>query len=76
MLINEENLIYQIRNDKYKRNDIAILYYLCLDMQNINWEKVNKEIIDRWSLSGLKYIKKEAWIMFNLYEQRKNEFGV
>ena len=29
--------------------------------EKIDWEKVNTAIINRWSISGLEYIKKRAW---------------
>jgi hypothetical protein len=29
--------------------------------EKIDWKKVNEAIIDRWSISGLQYIKQKAW---------------
>lgn len=63
--IREERFLSQIRRDKFRRNDIAITYCYCLNNLNLNWSKINKAIIDRWSLSGLKYIKKEAYKLYN-----------
>ena len=66
--IKEERFLDHIRREKFKRKDIAITYGFCLDNPDIDWNKINKAIIDRWSLNGLKYIKKEAWKIYNKYE--------
>ena len=44
------------------RDMIAVTYAdAILSEQPVDWEKVNTNIRRRWSLSGLKYIKKQAW---------------
>lgn len=70
--IKEERFLSQIRRDKFKRKDIAITYSFCLDNPNLNWERINKAIVDRWSLSGLKYIKKEAFELYDKYNKPKS----
>ena len=30
-------------------------------VRSIDWRKVNRAILNRWSVSGLNYIKKLAW---------------
>ena len=62
----ESMIIQMIGNHKNKRNYIAQVYqegiYLsAIDSEKINWTKINKTIIQRWSILGLKYIKKLAW---------------
>lgn len=47
-----------------KRIDAVPIYYKCLLMHSprwSGWERLNAEIIERWSLSGLRYIKERAW---------------
>lgn len=49
------------------RKSIAMTYRLAMeqekdpDGEKIDWEKVNRAIVERWSLSGLKFIKNLAW---------------
>jgi hypothetical protein len=62
----EAVLLEECRNPKIKRNAIAITYRLAMDterdgMEKIDWQKVNTAIINRWSGSGLQYIKERAW---------------
>jgi len=55
-------LLQEISCEQCKRKDIATTYYMAIcSSENTDWEKVNKAIIDRWSISGLEYIKKLAW---------------
>ena len=61
MLSCEVTILNEISHKKCKRNDVALTYYFCMvSSEDINYEKVNKAIIERWSFSGLEYIKKEA----------------
>ena len=67
LLCCEDTILNDIEHKECKRKYIALVYYLCMvsseniDSENIDWKKVNKAIIKRWSLSGLKYIKTEAY---------------
>ena len=55
-------LLENIEDKRLKRNDIAWLYAMALNStEDTDWKKVNYAIIDRWSMSGLKYIKELAW---------------
>lgn len=57
------DIIKQI-NDCKTRNEAAELYAdMLFKMKGASFESVNKAIIKKWSLSGLKYIKKLAWDM-------------
>ena len=66
-LYNCENvLIAECECSEIKRNSIAITYRLAMDAERegrekIDWLKVNTAIINRWSKSGLQYIKLRAW---------------
>jgi hypothetical protein len=45
-----------------KRKDIAKTYRLALQSSYpTDWAKVNAAIIERWSRSGLEWIKQQAW---------------
>lgn len=66
MMCCESTLIDEIKIKKVKRLHIAQTYRLALESSDnkerrIDWAKVNKAIMDRWSFSGLKYIKDMAW---------------
>ena len=67
LLCCEFTILNEIQQKECKRKDIALTYYLCMvsseniDSENIDWKKVNEAIINRWSFSGLEYIKNEAW---------------
>ena len=43
------------------RKDAAVVYQYGLRNNAVDWKAVNDAILDRWSKSGLAYIKKEAW---------------
>lgn len=46
------------------RDEAASLYaYVRKHEPETNWTAINTAIINRWSLSGLEYIKKLAWKM-------------
>ena len=60
----ENTLLREIGMKEAKRLDIAKTYSLAMkssEVNKINWGRVNKAIIERWSLSGLKWIKEKAW---------------
>ena len=62
----ESVLLMECGIKQIKRNDIAITYRFAMEAEkegreNIDWEKVNMAIIERWSKSGLEYIKTQAW---------------
>lgn len=56
------NLLREIKIKEVKRKDIAQTYRLAMESsEKINWKEINKAIIKRWSISGLKWIKEQAW---------------
>ena len=58
----ESTILNEIKHKECKRNDIALTYYFCMvSLEDIDWGKVNRAIVERWSRSGLEYIKKEAY---------------
>ena len=64
ILINcEYTLMCEIRNHVFYRKDIAKTYNLAMRLvenKAIDWKRVNEAIIDRWSKSGLEWIKRMA----------------
>jgi hypothetical protein len=58
----EAVLLQEIANKRFKRNDIALTYYLAMRSgERVDWATVNRAIMDRWSESALRYIKTRAW---------------
>ncbi len=59
----EATLLGEITRPEFTRNDVAKTYCLALrssEVERVDWKKVNQAIIDRWSLSALKFIKERA----------------
>ena len=59
----EGQLLEEIGNPAMRRRDVALTYRLAArrSQDRVDWGKVNRAIIDRWSVSGLEWIKKFAW---------------
>lgn len=62
-LVNPEGvLLEEIADKRLKREDVAMSYAFAIRQDaKLDWRKVNEAIIDRWSLSALKWIKERAW---------------
>ena len=55
-------LLGEIQNKELHQKDIAQTYRLALkSTEQTDWGKVNRAIIQRWSVSGLARIKNMAW---------------
>jgi hypothetical protein len=55
-------LLDKIEDNKLHKKDISQTYALALlTPEKIDWEKVNRAIINRWSISALIDIKNWAW---------------
>jgi len=62
LLCCESTILNEISHKECKRKHIALTYYFCMaSSEEVDWGKINKAIIERWSHSGLNYIKTEAW---------------
>ena len=60
----ESMLLREIADKRMYQRDIAKTYALAMissEEPAIDWIKVNRVIIDRWSRSGLERIKNMAW---------------
>jgi hypothetical protein len=57
-------LLEEIADKRFTRRDVAMTYRIAVRRgggDRVDWPKVNRAIIDRWSVSALIYIKKLAW---------------
>ena len=58
----EGQLLEEIADPRMTRNDVRLTYRLALRSQDrVDWGKVNRAIIERWSATTLKQIKAWAW---------------
>lgn len=60
----EATLLRDIGSKEAKRRDVARTYALALrssESASVDWGKVNRAIVARWSVAGLNWIKKQAW---------------
>lgn len=55
--------VTQLLRESPTRDDAAQLYAACLSNYgpDADWRSINEAVIDRWSLSGLRYVKDRAW---------------
>ena len=65
-------IIHEIKNTSLDRDNIAVTYAIIITRfgNKANWLLINTLIINRWSRSGLEYIKSKAW---KLVEQTKED---
>ena len=62
----ERRLLKQIADEKVTQDNIAFAYTLARESgKKINWETVNKAILERWNWSALEHIKSKAWVLLN-----------
>ena len=61
MTEHRNELIIEAINKSETREDASEIYKDLIPMFNVDWPTVNKTIVEKWSVSGLKYIKKHAW---------------
>jgi hypothetical protein len=60
----QSTILGEIADDRMTRDDVALTYAFCIrqrGVDTIDFGAVNRAIVDRWSLSALKYIKTKAW---------------
>ena len=62
-LMDCEKIILQEIGDKhFTRDDVSLSYAFCIDSsEEVDFGKINKAIIGRWTHSALDYIKERAW---------------
>ena len=55
-------ILREIQEYKLVQKSVALTYVFCIRQQSeVDFGVVNRAIIERWSMSGLKRIKKMAW---------------
>ena len=60
-------LLVAVEDRTKKRDDIAMAYARELHGESlVDWPAVNAAVIERWSRSGLSYIKKRAWRIYEV----------
>ena len=59
----EAQLLEEIADRRMGRRQVALTYGLAWrgDHSRVDWPKVNRAIVDRWSIAALKWIKDFAW---------------
>jgi hypothetical protein len=59
----EATLLREIACKEVTRRDVAQTYRLAMAQtsERVDWGKVNRAIVARWSLSALRWIKRKAW---------------
>ena len=55
-----DKLITEIKQCK-TRDEVVEHYKNALYITGIDWSQINKVLIEKWSVSGLRYIKMNAW---------------
>jgi hypothetical protein len=66
-----ETLVSEIKFRESTRKDIALTYALALvSEEKTDWATVNKAARERWSMSGLEFIKRHAWKLVNEWDRR------
>jgi hypothetical protein len=57
-----ETLLIMISDRLMHQEDLSLFYAAAImSMTPPDWAKINKAIMDRWSVTGLNHIKKLAW---------------
>jgi hypothetical protein len=55
-------LLDEIADPSMKRKDVAQTYAFAIRQHDeVDFAVVNRAIVERWSIAGLKWIKEEAW---------------
>lgn len=58
----QRSILEEVANPKTRRKDLVDYYVLALyTTEQMDWSKINRAIMARWSLSGLEWIKTRAW---------------
>jgi thymidine phosphorylase len=64
LMMPTKTILREIAMPEMKRRSIAMTYALCMRSaaagEAVDWAAINKAIMDRWSVSGLAWIKTQA----------------
>lgn len=62
LMFPEKIILTEISDKKATQKDVAMTYRIIIQQKlKVDWKKINKAIVDRWSRSGLERIKQLAW---------------
>ena len=56
-----DDIISQIKECKTRDEAAKVYTQILKDMHGVSFHEINDAIKIKWSLAGLKYIKREAW---------------
>lgn len=65
-------LLAEIADRRMKRANVALTYAFGLRQGGVDWPTVNRAIVERWSRSGLEWIKHRAWGLCEPAEREAN----
>lgn len=72
----ESDFLNKLKEEKVTRDDIVPLYAQGIYWKEfVDWVKINKAIMDKWSKSGLIYIKHKAWKELDSLSSKKTRKG-
>lgn len=54
-------IMNEIEGRAFTRADVAKTYAILIEKRHQDWKPINEAILKRWSKSGLRWIKIEAW---------------
>jgi len=58
----EEIILREIADKNLTRDNVALTYAFCISSrEEIDYGKINRAIVARWSMGALAYIKHNAW---------------
>lgn len=58
----EDQLLREIADPVMTRDDVALTYAFALvHQEGVDFPRVNRAILERWSMAALHYVKGKAW---------------
>jgi len=73
LMFPQDIILEEIAANEFKRKEVALTYAFCIESsEEIDWKRINTAIVERWSRSGLGYIKRMAWRLIG-EKERENE---
>ncbi len=62
LMFPEKIILTEISDKKATQKDVAMTYRIIIQQKlKVDWKKINKAIVDRWSRAGLERVKNLAW---------------
>lgn len=60
----ERVILEEIAEKSTTRDDVALTYAMTMlssESKTVDWPRINRAIIERWSMNALVYVKTQAW---------------